>query len=347
MEAELLPTPCAIWSQQPASAQQLQFVEQARRQLRSILSGDDPRLILIVGPCSIHDTTAAFEYATKLQRLAREVAPFFFVVMRIYFEKARTVHGWKGLLYDPFLDGSHDIATGISRTRQLLLGLIDMQLPAASELLDPAAALYFQDLIAWGCIGARTVHSQIHRQLASYLPMPVAFKNSTEGNIKAAINGILAAALPHTYIGINVEGMVAAISSAGNPDGHIVLRGGGEGPNYYPDRVAHALAALSRAGVAQRLLIDCAHGNAGHCHKRQKQAFRSAIEQVVAGNNKIKGVLLESHLYAGNQAIGDSAALRYAVSITDPCMDWQSTEQLILWAAELFASPRSFIAATG
>lgn len=347
--SESLPTPHALCHALSASKEQLQFIGKARCQLRRALSGEDPRLILIIGPCSIHDITAALEYATKLQRLARDVASHFFIVMRVYFEKARTIAGWKGFLYDPFLDGSDAITTGLFHTRQLLLNLAQMQVPSAAEFLDPVAALYFQDLITWGCIGARTTSSQIHRQLAASLPMPVGFKNSTEGEVELAINGVLAASMPHTYLGVTPEGSLAALKASGNKDGHIVLRGGKRGSNYHASAVSEALSALHNAALPQRLLVDCAHGNARPCHKLQKIAFRSIIDQVIAGNDKIRGILVESHINAGSQILGrDPKALRYAVSLTDPCMDWKATEQLILAAAELLAQRTTpLVAAAG
>lgn len=342
MISESLPTPHALCHALPASKELLTFIGGARCQLRTALSGEDPRLILIAGPCSIHDITAALEYATKLQQLARDVAAHFFIVMRVYFEKARTIAGWKGLLYDPFLDGSHAITTGLFHTRQLLLNLAEMRVPSAAEFLDPVAALYFQDLITWGCIGARTTTSQIHRQLAAALPMPVGFKNSTEGEVELAINGVLAASMPHTYLGVTPEGSLAALTAPGNSDGHIVLRGGKSGSNYHASAVSAALAALQHAGLPQRLLIDCAHGNARPCHKQQQTAFRSVVDQVAGGNDKIRGILVESHLNAGSQILGkDPKALRYAVSLTDPCMDWKTTERLVLAAAELLAQQRT------
>lgn len=333
----------------PASVKQQQFIANARRQLRAVLTADDPRLALIIGPCSIHDIHAAKEYAQLLAKLAHEVSSHFLVIMRVYFEKARTLYGWKGLLYDPHLDGSHALLTGIKQTRQLLLDLAEEGVATAAEFLDPVAALYFQDLITWGCIGARTSSSQIHRQLAAALPMPVGFKNSTEGDIETAVHGALAAAVPHSYLGVTPEGSLAAISAPGNSHSHIVLRGANKSCNYEPDAVGQALNVLQRLGLSTGLFIDCSHGNAQKSHTQQEVAFRSVITQVSAGNEKIRGLLIESHIHAGSQLINcQPSGLRYAVSITDPCIDWATSERLVLWAAELLALPAPVAtAATG
>lgn len=335
LKSKPLPSPGTVIQSLSPSSKQLEFVEKARQQLRSILAAKEPRQILIVGPCSIHDIEAAHEFADKLSILSKEVAPYFFIAMRVYFEKARTTTGWKGLLYDPHLDSSNNIEQGIKKTRKLLLDLTEKGIAIASELLDPIAALYFKDLITWGSIGARTCTSQIHRQLAASLPMPVGFKNSTEGDISLAINGILAAITSHTYFGVTMEGKLAAMTAAGNEDSHIVLRGGKSGANFHAGAVENALKALKNVGLPERLLIDCAHGNTSGCHKEQIPVFRSIIQQIIGGNERIRGILMESHLNCGSQILGQNQSkLRYGVSLTDPCIDWKTTNELILWAAE-------------
>lgn len=331
-----LPSPKDLMQKLPITSTQKQFVEKSRDQIRQIIKGNDQRLLLVMGPCSIHDITAAKEYAIKLRSLAQEVSDTFYIVMRTYFEKPRTARGWKGLLYDPWLNGSHDISTGLHWTRQLLLDLAEMEVPAAAELLDPASAYYFGDLISWGCIGARTAASQTHRQIASGLPMPVAFKNSTDGNVGIAINGILNAATSHTFIGASPTGQMSVVHTSGNPDGHLVLRGGKNAPNYDPQSIALAIERLQHAELSNRLLIDCSHDNASRKHEQQPQVFQSVIHQIVEGNNHICGLLLESHLLSGNQPlVAQNSSLKYAVSITDPCIDWSTTERLIRWGHAL------------
>lgn len=332
MHEQPLPSPYELIQELPATQSQLNFVSEARRDILKILDGQDPRLLLIVGPCSIHDITAAKEYATKLRNLVSAVAETFHIIMRVYFEKPRTTLGWKGILYDPWLDGSHDVATGMRWTRQLLLDLADLEVGAACEFLDPTSAAYFGDLITWGCIGARTASSQTHRQMASGLPMPVAFKNSIDGNIEIAINGILNASTPHTLIGINPYGQISTIRTAGNPHGHLVLRGAKGKPNYDPQSILNAIERLRQARLPERLLIDCSHDNSYRTADKQLAVFQSIIHQVIEGNRNIRGILLESHLHAGKQPFSaDLSKLQYGVSLTDACLNWQTTERLISW----------------
>lgn len=310
------------------------FIEESRQTVRGILNGHDPRLILIVGPCSIHDRQAAKEYAFHLGQLAKSVAAQFFLIMRVYCEKPRTANGWKGFLYDPLLDGSHAMHLGIEWTRQLLIELAAMKIPAATEFLDPLTAFYYDDLITWGSVGARTASSQTHRQLASGMQMPIGFKNGVAGNVTAAVNGAFAASLPHTYMRICENGNPTIARTAGNLDTHIVLRGGDAGPNYDPSSVSDALARLKKVKLPQRLLIDCSHQNSGKKHEKQPNVFQSVLHQIVEGNTNIKGLMLESHLHAGNQTLPqDLSELKYGVSITDPCLDWASTAHLIGWGA--------------
>lgn len=345
---ETLPTPQELHQELPASAHHREFIEQTRQQIRKVIDGTDPRLLLIVGPCSIHDVTAAKEYATKLRDLSREMSDTFLIVMRVYFEKPRTTLGWKGMLHDPLLNGSDAIHIGMRWTRQLLLDLAEMGIPAASEFLDPATAYYFGDLISWGCIGARTSSSQTHRQIASGLPMPIAFKNTTDGNVDVAINGALAAASPHTFIGMNAQGKAIVNRTSGNPDCHLALRGGELKPNFDALSITQASNSLRKAGLPTGLLVDCSHDNSRRKHERQISVFQDVINQVCQGNRDIRGLILESHLFAGNQPLSvDASRLRYAVSLTDPCLDWESTENLITWGrSKLAEAENSQIAIT-
>jgi 3-deoxy-7-phosphoheptulonate synthase len=340
-QIEKLPSPSELWKELPLQEHQKNFIASSRRQIEQILDASDPRLLLIVGPCSIHDIQSAKDYALKLRELSKQVSDNFFVLMRVYFEKPRTTVGWKGLLYDPHLNGSHDISHGLRTARQLLLELAELEIPAASEVLDPISCYYFSDLISWACIGARTSESQIHRQLASALPMPTAFKNSTTGNIEVAVHGVVTASSPHTFLGINAEGKASVIKSEGNPYGHVVLRGGDNKPNYDPDSISKSLDLLKQHRLPPRLIIDCSHDNSMRRHEQQPHVFQSVIHQFLEGEKSLRGLILESHLSAGNQPLTDNlAALKYAVSITDPCLDWDSTEQLILWAHGLLSQEK-------
>lgn len=311
------------------------FIEQSRQTVRAILNGHDPRLLLIVGPCSIHDRLSPKEYASRLRALAESVSSQFFLIMRVYCEKPRTAYGWKGFLYDPLLDGSYAMRLGIEWTRQLLLELTVMQVPAATEFLDPLTALYYDDLITWGSIGARTASSQTHRQLASGLHMPMGFKNGVAGNVAAAINGAFAATQPHTYMRICENGSPTITRTVGNPDAHIVLRGGDSGPNYDPSCVTDALTRLEKVKLPPRLLIDCSHQNSEKKYDKQAGVFQSVVHQIIEGNSNIRGIMLESHLHAGNQSLTkDMTELKYGVSITDACLDWTSTAHLITWGSQ-------------
>jgi 3-deoxy-7-phosphoheptulonate synthase len=324
----------------PISTAQQQFIEKTRHEIKQIIEGKDPRLLLIVGPCSIHDTIAAKEYARKLHALAQSVSDTFLIVMRVYFEKPRTTLGWKGFLYDPWLDGSHDIPSGIRMTRRLLLDLAELEIPTAAEFLDISSAYYFGDLLSWGCIGARTAASQTHRQVASGLSMPVAFKNSTDGNVDIAINGVINASSPHTFIGMNAHGRLSTVHTSGNTHGHIVLRGGESKPNYDPESISYTLERLQKANLPACLLIDCAHDNSSRKHEQQALVFQSIINQIVEGNREIRGALLESHLFSGNQPMTNASQLKYAVSLTDPCLNWETTEHLIRWGGSMLKKER-------
>lgn len=330
LDSQAIPTPEELLAEFPVTEKQIQFIHRARQEAQDALFHHRSRLLLIVGPCSIHDTESAREYAQKLARLAKEVADTFVVVMRVYFEKPRTALGWKGMMYDPFLDGSNAMAKGLRLTRQLLIELAEMEVPAAAEFLDPLSAYYFSDLITWGCIGARTSESQTHRQMASSLPMPVAFKNNTMGNVEVAVHGVLAAAIPHTFLGIDRYGKVCQQTSTGNPTCHIVLRGGENNPNYDPDSISSALDTLQKNSLPSKLLIDCSHDNSRRKHEQQVSVFQSVIHQIKEGEKGIRGLILESHLKEGQQPL-ESDELRFGVSVTDACLDWETTAKLINW----------------
>lgn len=325
-----LPTPVSLKKKHPAQNHHRAFQDSARTQINRVLDGACDRLVVIVGPCSIHDITAAREYATKLKALSNEVSDTLLLVMRVYFEKPRTALGWRGMLYDPSLDGSNDVQTGLSLTRGLLVDLCEMELPTATEFLSATTPQYLGDLITWGCIGARTVASQPHRQMASGLPMPVGLKNSTEGNIDLAINALITAREPHAFIGIDACGRTCVVDTNGNPYAHLVLRGGRDSVNYHASAVAEASRRLSSEGITTKLFVDCSHDNCGKVAERQNVAFENVVQQMVSGNRSIGGVLLESNIYSGRQELYQPPRnLQYAVSLTDPCIDWNTTEQLL------------------
>ena len=307
----------------------LQFIQNARIHAVQILERRTPRLALLVGPCSIHDPELALEYADRLQALSATLAHFF-LIMRVFLEKPRTRAGWKGILYDPHLDGSHDIGHGLKVSRQLLLALAERHIPTATELLEPLVVPYMQDLITWGLIGARTSASQPHRQIASGLPFPVGFKNDIHGECDVAICGVLSARTSHAFLHIDAEGRIGVVKTQGNPHTHLVLRGAESNTNFDEQAVAETLRILHANHLEPSLFVDCSHGNAGRDHRRQCIAFQSVIQQVIDGNEAICGLMLESHLYAGKQGMAEHPSqLRYGVSITDPCMGWEETEALI------------------
>ncbi len=339
MTLTTLPSPQQVKMRLPLEPQAAAFIAKSRETAKRIVQGGDSRKALIVGPCSIHDCKSAIEYAEHLKQLAERVEKSCFMVMRVYVEKPRTSTGWKGLLYDPHLDGSHDIETGLLLTRELLLALVEKGVPAAAEFVDPLAALYFEDLITWGFIGARTSASQPHRQFASSCTMPIGFKNSTDGNLDSAVHGVLSAMAPHASLGIGAEGQLCAIKSEGNAYSHTVLRGAHDFTNYDPESVQAALEVLKKAELPQRLMIDCSHGNCQKSFEKQQDVFLSVLQQIEKGNEKIFGLMLESHLESGSQLLTeDTSLLKYAVSITDPCLDWKRTEALIYSADSVFSS---------
>ena len=314
----------------PKTAAQAEFITRARREIHNIIFGDDHRLFLIVGPCSIHDLAAGRDYGRRLASLACKVSDRVLIAMRVYFEKPRTTIGWKGLIMDPHLDGSHDIAEGLRLARTFLRDVLDFGLPTATELLDPITPQYIADLVCWCAIGARTAESQTHRQMASGLSMPLGFKNGTDGNLQTAINAIRAASQPQTFFGINLDGAASAIVTRGNPNCHIVLRGGASGPNYGSRYIHETERLLDQAGLPKAILVDCSHDNSAKQPERQPEVLREILAQITAGNTSIMGAMIESNLVAGNQPFPlPREQLRYGVSITDPCIDWPTTEAAV------------------
>ena len=310
-------------------------VLEGREQLRKVLNGEDSRLFLVVGPCSIHSKESALEYAGRLKELSDKLSDRLLIVMRVYFEKPRTTVGWKGLIYDPHLDDSFDIEAGLRTARSLLLEIGEMGMYAGTEFLDPVVPQYLAGLITWGTIGARTTESQIHRQMASGLSMPVGFKNGTDGNAQVAVDAMLSASSPHGFLGMDVDGQTSLIRTTGNPDGHLVLRGGNAGPNFGIEAIAEAKNRLGKAGVRSQLMVDCSHGNSNKDHRQQASAFKDVVSQKVSGDNDIFGAMLESNLNEGNQRLcEDLSQLQYGVSITDACIGWGETEELLNWAYE-------------
>jgi 3-deoxy-7-phosphoheptulonate synthase len=330
---EPLVAPGKLLAELPSPPDVTRSVARAREDVRGILEGRDPRLLVVAGPCSIHDPVAAMEFARRLVTLRHRVAASMYVVMRVYFEKPRTTIGWKGLINDPRLDGSRDMAEGLRVARRLLLDINALGLPTANELLGPVVAQYIADQVAWTAVGARTVESQTHREMASGLSMPVGFKNGTDGGLQVALDGMIASGGAHSFLGLDESGRVAVVHTSGNPDRHLVLRGGGGRTNYDAASVKGAVELLRRAGLATRVMIDCSHGNSAKDHTRQGPVLRDVVGQIAAGSDDILGVMLESHLHAGNQRLeGDPASLRYGVSITDACIDWETTSTLLLEA---------------
>jgi len=331
-------SPGEMHEQMPTSAETDRVVIEGRRDIQRILSGDDHRLLVIVGPCSIHDEKAALEYAGRLIKLREKVNDRLNLVMRVYFEKPRTTTGWKGLINDPHLNDSFDIEQGLRIARRLLLNITKLGLPTATELLEPFSPQYISDLLCWTAIGARTTESQTHRQMASGLSMPVGYKNSTDGNLQVGINAMKAARSPHAFLGVDLEGHISMIKTRGNPWGHLILRGGGGKSNFAPEDVAMAAKQLEEASLPTCLMVDCSHANSGKRPERQQVAWNSVIDQRLAGNDQLVGLMLESNLLPGNQPMRQSLdELKYGVSITDSCIGWDETETLILEAHERLA----------
>ncbi len=334
-----LPSPTEVKRHPPASDAVLAFVADSRRRVRDILGRRDHRLLVVVGPCSIHDPDAARDYARRLKSLADETADSLYVVMRAYFEKPRTTLGWKGLINDPNLNDSFDVEHGIRLARDLLLDIAALGLPLATEALDPITPQYLQDLITWSAIGARTTESQTHRELASGLSSPVGFKNATDGSFTAAINALKFVANPHRFLGIDPDGRVAVIHTSGNPNVHIVLRGGHRGPNYQADAIADCEAALTKGGLTSTIMVDCSHANSNKDHQRQGLVADAVAEQIIAGNRSIVGMMMESNISAGNQPLTSRDKLAYGVSITDACVGWDDTEKILRQLAAKLRAP--------
>lgn len=331
----ILPPPEAVKKALPVSPEAERMIVESRRTLQNILDRRDPRLFAVVGPCSIHDISAALEYASRLKSVADSLGDAIFILMRVYFEKPRTTVGWKGLINDPDMNDSFQVERGIHIARELLLKLTDIGLPTATEALDPIMPQYLGDLFTWTAIGARTTESQTHREMASGLSTPVGFKNGTDGSPDVAVNALKSAQQPHHFLGINQNGRTAVFQTAGNRYGHVILRGGGGRPNYDSVSIALCEKALQKAGLPPRIVIDCSHGNANKDPALQPLVARDCFEQIINGNRSIFGFMLESNLREGNQPIdGDPSALEYGVSVTDACIGWETTEQVLEEAAE-------------
>jgi 3-deoxy-7-phosphoheptulonate synthase len=335
-------SPAILMEDHPISEAQSTTVAGSREELARILRGEDDRLVVVVGPCSIHDPEAGLEYASRLAPLRRKLADDLCIVMRVYFEKPRTTVGWKGLINDPHLDGSFAINNGLRKARRFLLDVLALDLPAGSEFLDPIVPQFYADLVSWGAIGARTSESQVHRELASGLSMPVGFKNGTDGTVQIAIDAIGSSAHPHHFLSVTKQGVAAIVATRGNPDCHVILRGGSDGPNFEADKVGTVVDDLSGRGLPGRVMVDCSHANSSKDHRRQPDVARNVAEQLAAGSQKVFGVMLESFLVEGNQkhsqADHDHESLVYGQSITDACMSWETTEPLL---EELAAAVRS------
>jgi 3-deoxy-7-phosphoheptulonate synthase len=322
----LLPAPREVHVDLPVGEAETECIAGARAEAQTILRGADDRLLVIVGPCSIHEPESAIEYARKLRDFAPGVADALKLVMRVYFEKPRTRLGWKGLIYDPDLDGRGDIGEGLRRARRILLECARLGIAAASEILDLVTPQYYAELLTWGAIGARTVESPLHRQMASALSAPVGFKNATDGSVQTAVDAILVAAQPHTFPSISLDGRAMIVESSGNPYGHLILRGGAQGPNYDAASVRGAAEALTRAGLPARLIVDCSHGNSGKDYRKQATVAACVAAQIAEGSRNICGVMLESHLVEGSQAIAnDRSSMRFGQSVTDACIGWEET----------------------
>ncbi|EQA05507.1 3-deoxy-7-phosphoheptulonate synthase [Glaesserella parasuis 12939] len=333
-DEKVLLTPKGLKQEFPLPEHLRKQIEKSRKVISDIIHKRDKRQLIVIGPCSIHDPVSALEYARKLKVLADKVSDKLYIVMRVYFEKPRTTVGWKGLINDPNLNGTFDVEKGLRIARKLLLDLAELGLPLATEALDPISPQYLADLFSWSAIGARTTESQTHREMASGLSMVVGFKNGTDGNLGVAINAMQASAMGHSFIGINQQGQVTVLHTKGNPDGHVILRGG-KSPNFEAQYVQECEQALRKAGLPEAIMIDCSHGNSNKDYRRQPLVAENVLQQLVAGNQSIIGLMIESHLFAGNQSSEQPfEQMQYGVSITDACIDWQTTETLLTDFAE-------------
>jgi len=330
--------PAILLEEIPLSPESVETVAGARRQISQIVAGADRRLLVVVGPCSIHDPAAALDYGERLRELAARLAPELCVVMRVYFEKPRSTVGWKGLINDPSLDGTFRINSGLRAARGLLGALTARGVPCGTEFLDPISPQFIADAISWGAIGARTVESQVHRELASGLSMPVGFKNGTHGTVQTAVDAVTAAAHPHRFLGVTEQGLAGIVSTLGNPDCHVILRGGAGGPNFDAGSVAAAATAMRKAGLRPSLMVDCSHGNSGKDFRAQPAVARAVAAQVAAGCADLVGVMIESHLVEGRQDLVPGRPLAYGQSVTDACLGWHETAPLI---EELAAAARA------
>ena len=335
VDMQPLIAPRAVKAELPLTEQAAELVSHTRQAVRAILHGRDQRRLLVVtGPCSIHDAEAAYEYAGRLKKVIDATRDRLVIVMRTYFEKPRTTVGWKGLINDPHLDGSCDIPTGLQMARQILLHINQLGVPCAVEVLDPVTPQYVADLISWAAIGARTTESQTHRELASGLSMPIGFKNGTDGKVQSAINAMISARHPHSFLGINADGLTCMVKTGGNPDRHIVLRGGGGKPNCGPEDIARATELVAGEEIARAVMVDCSHDNSGKDHTKQGQVCRDALTVFRDGQRALMGLLIESNLKPGKQAWKEDVQLEYGMSITDACIGWEETEQLLYEIAE-------------
>ena len=326
---ESLVTPAELAQRHPVSADVAAHVSASRRRIEKILNGEDRRLLVVIGPCSIHDIDAAMEYARRLQGMRERYQPQLEIVMRTYFEKPRTVVGWKGLISDPDLNGSYRVNHGLELARSLLLQVNELGVPTATEFLDMVTGQFIADLISWGAIGARTTESQTHREMASGLSMPVGFKNGTDGSLATAINAMRAAAMPHRFVGINQAGQVCLLQTQGNPNGHVILRGG-KAPNYGPEDVAKCEKEMTQAGLKPSLMVDCSHGNSNKDYRRQPAVAESVVAQIKDGNRSIIGLMIESNIHEGNQSSEQPRCdMKYGVSVTDACISWETTDALL------------------
>jgi 3-deoxy-7-phosphoheptulonate synthase len=327
---DVMPSPDEVKARVPLTEAAADTVVAGRRAIEAILDGTDPRLFVVVGPCSIHDPVAGLDYARRLRRLAGEISQTLHVVMRVYFEKPRTSLGWKGFINDPFMDDSFRIDIGMERARRFLLDVNEIGLPAGTEALDPTAPQYYGDLVAWTAIGARTSESQTHREMSSGLSTPVGFKNGTDGDVESAVNAILSASRPHSFLGINGQGRSAIVRTRGNRHGHLVLRGGGGRPNFDTVSVSLAEQALAKAKLPQNVVVDCSHANSWKKAELQPLVMRDVVHQIREGNGSIVGLMVESFIEPGNQAIPeDLSRLRYGCSVTDPCVGWDTTVEML------------------
>ncbi len=324
---EVLLSPAQLRVKVPRTSKATETVEASRRQIKAILDREDHRLLVVTGPCSIHDITAAKEYAERLIQLQQKYADTLYIIMRVYFEKPRTTVGWKGLINDPHRNDSFRIEDGLSIARELLVWLAERGLPTGSEALDPISPQYLADLFSWTAIGARTTESQTHREMASGLSTPVGFKNATNGNLDVAVNAMKSAGVPHRFLGINADGRTTVIQTRGNKYGHVILRGGKQRSNYDAGSINEAENALSMASLSQNLIVDCSHANSSNDPQQQPLVASEVAQQILQGNQSIVGIMLESHLHAGNQPLSEN--LKYGVSITDACISWETTEQTL------------------